>query len=125
MGLPTSRRLRVGNVDSSVTASEQYNRTPGSFRMRLARRYLVSGRVQGVGFRFFAEAAALREGLHGWVRNLPDGRVEISAEGDAEALERFERHVRHGPPGARVERVDVDDELPTGRATGFEIRSTR
>jgi len=93
--------------------------------MRLARRYLVSGRVQGVGFRFFAEAAALREGLHGWVKNLPDGRVEISAEGDAEALERFERHVRHGPPGARVERVDVDDELPTGRATGFEIRSTR
>ena len=77
--------------------------------MRRARRYLISGRVQGVGFRFFTEAAAAREGLHGWVRNLPDGRVEIAAEGEAEALERFERHVRHGPPGARVERVEVDE----------------
>ena len=47
-----------------------------------ARRYLISGRVQGVGFRFFAESAAMREGLHGWVRNLPDGRVEIAAEGE-------------------------------------------
>ena len=68
------------------------------------------------------ESAALREGLHGWVRNLPDGRVEISAEGDAEALERFERHVRHGPPGARVDTLDVEHEMPTGRTTGFAIR---
>jgi acylphosphatase len=60
--------------------------------------------------------------LHGYVRNLPDGRVEIAAEGDAEALERFERHVRHGPPGARVERVDVDDDVPDGRHNGFSIR---
>jgi acylphosphatase len=90
--------------------------------MRRARRYLVSGRVQGVGFRFFVESAAVREGLHGWVRNLPDGRVEIAAEGDGEALERFERHVRHGPPGARVEDVEIDDEMPSGRTTGFAIR---
>src|SRR5439155_27370342 len=109
MGLPTSRRLRVGNVDSSVTASEQYNRTPGSFRMRLARRYLVSGRVQGVGFRFFAEAAAMREGLHGWVRNLADGRVEISAEGVVDALERFDRHLRHGSATARVDVMEIYD----------------
>ena len=67
--------------------------------MRLARRIVVSGRVQGVGFRFFAQSAAVREGLHGWVRNLPDGRVEISAEGDAEALERFEHRVRMARPG--------------------------
>jgi acylphosphatase len=90
--------------------------------MLRARRYLVSGRVQGVGFRFFTEEAAAREGLHGYVRNLPDGRVEIAAEGDAEALERFERHVRHGPPGARVERVDVDDDAPDGCHHGFSIR---
>jgi acylphosphatase len=93
--------------------------------MRLARRYLVRGHVQGVGFRFFAEAAALREGLHGWVRNLADGRVEIAAEGDTEALERFERHVRHGPPGARVDDIEIDDEMPTGRSTGFAVRPTR
>jgi acylphosphatase len=90
--------------------------------MLRARGYLVSGRVQGVGFRFFTEAAAAREGLHGFVRNLPDGRVEIAAEGDAEALERFERHVRHGPPGAHVERLDVEDRVPDGRHSGFSIR---
>jgi acylphosphatase len=87
-----------------------------------ARRYVIGGRVQGVGFRFFTEAAAAREGLHGWVRNLPDGRVEIAAEGDVEALERFERHVRHGPPGARVEQFEVNVDVPTGRHSGFSIR---
>jgi acylphosphatase len=90
--------------------------------MRLARRYSISGRVQGVGFRFFAQAAAAREGLHGWVSNTEDGRVEIEAEGEADALGRFERHVSHGPPRARVERVEVEDELATGRDTGFHIR---
>ena len=90
--------------------------------MRLARRYLISGRVQGVGFRVFAWTTALREGLHGWVRNLPDGRVEISAEGEAEALERFERHVRHGPPGAKVDRVDATEEGATGTDAGFFMR---
>jgi acylphosphatase len=90
--------------------------------MGVSRRYLIGGRVQGVGFRFFAEAAAVREGLCGWVRNLPDGRVEIEIEGDAEAVERFERTVRHGPPGARVSHVQVDDTAPTRRETGFRIR---
>ena len=90
--------------------------------MRVARRYFISGRVQGVGFRYFAEAAAAREGLHGWVRNLPDGRVEATAEGESEAMERFERAIRHGPPGARVERVDVDDTVPSARDTGFIVK---
>ena len=90
--------------------------------MIVARRYLISGRVQGVGFRYFTEAAAAREGILGWVRNTPDGRVEVVAEGDAEALERFERSLRHGPRGARVERVDVDDTSPTGGETGFTIK---
>ncbi len=90
--------------------------------MRIARQYLVSGRVQGVGFRFFAEAAAYREGLHGWVRNLPDGRVELFAEGEMEAVERFERAIGHGPPGARVERVEVEHSVPSGRESGFTIR---
>ena len=85
--------------------------------MRAARRFLISGRVQGVGFRFYAEAVAGREGVHGWVRNLLDGRVEVAAD------ER-QRHVgdRDGPRGARVDRVDVEDDVPTGRETGFSIR---
>jgi acylphosphatase len=90
--------------------------------MRIARRYVISGRVQGVGFRFFTEAAASREGLHGWVRNSPDGSVEILAEGEAEAMERFDRQVRHGPPHARVGHVQVHDELPEHRTTGFSVR---
>jgi acylphosphatase len=95
---------------------------PRPFRMRLGRRILVSGRVQGVGFRFFTQAAAIREGLHGWVRNLPDGRVEIAAEGEAESLERFEHALRRGPRGARVEQVESADTGASGNDTGFSIR---
>jgi acylphosphatase len=89
--------------------------------MLVARRYLIGGRVQGVGFRYFTVAAAAREGVRGWVRNLPDGRLEVAAEGDAEAVDRFERALRHGPPGARVDDMDVTDNVPAG-ATGFTIR---
>jgi acylphosphatase len=90
--------------------------------MRVARHYVVGGQVQGVGFRFFTQAAAVREGIYGWVRNQPDGSVEIQAEGEAEALERFEHRIRHGPPGARVERVDVIDTVPDHQNRGFNIR---
>jgi len=88
----------------------------------LARRYRITGRVQGVGFRFFAEAAARREGVRGWVRNTPDGAVEVLAEGDAEALERFERSIRQGPSSARVADVEVDLVAPSGRDSGFTVR---
>jgi len=90
--------------------------------MRLARQYTVSGRVQRVGFRFYVHRAASVEGLHGWVRNLADGRVEIHAEGEREALERFERQVRQGPPAARVDEFDTTDIGTSGLETGFSIR---
>jgi len=90
--------------------------------MRVARRFIIRGRVHGVGFRVFTEAVARREGIHGWVRNLPDGSVETVAEGDSEALERFERAMRHGPSSARVDSVDVEHDVPTIRDTGFTIR---
>jgi acylphosphatase len=90
--------------------------------MSVTRRYLIGGRVQGVGFRFFTEAAATREGLDGWVRNLPDGRVEIEVAGDADAIARFDRTVRNGPSGARVSHVQVDETVPSHSQTGFSIR---
>lgn len=90
--------------------------------MLIARRYVIAGRVQGVGFRFFAEAAAVREGVHGWVRNLPDGRVEARLEGDGEAIERVEAALRRGPSSSRVDEVNVQEEAPDGRVTGFSIR---
>jgi len=83
---------------------------------------MITGRVQGVGFRYFAHAAAERENVHGWVRNLPDGRVEAAAEGEAEAMDRFERALRHGPPGARVEHLEIEQTVPEARDTGFSVR---
>jgi acylphosphatase len=80
---------------------------------------MVGGRVQGVGFRFFTEAVARREGLTGLVRNLPDGRVEVVAEGEREAMDRLERAIRQGPPRARVESVEVDALPPTAGYVGF------
>ena len=90
--------------------------------MIVARRYRVTGRVQGVGFRWFVERAALREGLHGWVRNAADGSVEAEAEGDAEAIARFESALRAGPSAARVEDLEITDVPPRLRATGFMVR---
>jgi acylphosphatase len=90
--------------------------------MRIARRFIVSGRVQGVGFRYFAQDAARREGLNGYVTNRDDGTVETVAEGEAEAIERFERALRRGPSQSRVEHVLVDDIEPAQGNSGFNIR---
>jgi acylphosphatase len=90
--------------------------------MRIARRFVVSGRVQGVGFRYFAQDAARREGLHGYAVNQDDGTVEVTAEGEADALERFERKLRQGPSRSRVERVTIDEIAPGQGNTGFLIR---
>ena len=89
--------------------------------MTVARRFVISGRVQGVGFRWFAHDAARREGVTGWVRNLPDGRVEAHVEGEDEAVTRVERALRSGPPGARVQTVTVDTEDATGAYKDFSI----
>jgi len=89
--------------------------------MGMARRFVIGGRVQGVGFRWFTHAAAMREGVTGYVRNLPDGRVEAFVEGAAEAVVRVERAIRMGPPGARISTVNVIDEDPTGAYKTFSI----
>jgi acylphosphatase len=87
----------------------------------VARRFVVSGRVQRVGFRLFVEDAGRREGMRGYVRNQHDGSVEILAEGDLDALLRFEQAVRRGPSGARVENVDTTELEPSGRFTTFNV----
>jgi acylphosphatase len=88
----------------------------------VGRHYRVEGRVQGVGFRYFVERAARQEGLSGHVRNLAEGAVEVEVEGEAEAVERFERQLRLGPPMSRVDHVEVTLQPPGGRVTGFRIR---
>jgi acylphosphatase len=86
-----------------------------------ARRFLVSGRVQGVGFRWFVVREAERLGLTGWTRNLPDGRVEIVAQGDTLALETLATQLAEGPPAARVGRVDSSEEPPDARRRSFDV----
>ena len=89
--------------------------------MRIGRRLVISGRVQGVGFRYFTRDAAVREGVTGWVTNRLDGCVEAYVEGESEAVTRVERAIRRGPPGARVETVQVDEEEPSGAYSRFDI----
>ncbi|HEX9690147.1 MAG TPA: acylphosphatase [Thermoanaerobaculia bacterium] len=86
----------------------------------IARRALISGRVQGVGFRFFAERAAREAGVRGWVRNLPDGRVETVAEGEESAVARYLEKIRRGPFGGSVADFEVEEREPEGLER-FEI----
>jgi acylphosphatase len=90
--------------------------------MIIARLFFVSGRVQGVGFRYYVQDHASVEGVHGYVQNLPDGRVEVLLEGDEESVGRVERALRRGPSGARIDDVAVESAVPSGRVTGFSIR---
>ena len=83
-------------------------------------RLVVSGRVQGVGFRWFARREALELGLAGWVRNLPDGRVEALAAGEPGAVATFVDRLRQGPPGSRVAGVEEEPAVPPDR-DGFDI----
>ena len=75
-----------------------------------------------MGFRYFALDAARRDGINGYVLNHQDGTVEAVAEGEAEAVERFERALRRGPSRSRVEHVVVDEIEPALGGTGFNIR---
>jgi acylphosphatase len=86
-------------------------------------RWLISGLVQGVGFRWYVKRRADRLGLAGWVRNLPAGQVEVVAKGPEEILAEFQELLEKGPPAARVERVEkwrISDELVGDNC--FEIK---
>ena len=83
---------------------------------------IVSGHVQGVFFRAEARTVAASHGLTGFTRNLPNGDVEIVAEGESEALQRLVDWSRHGPPLAQVDDVQVDFSEATGEFSGFAIQ---
>lgn len=89
--------------------------------MKVARKFLISGEVQGVGYRFFAQRAAARHQVLGYVRNLADGRVEALAEGDAESVEAFKLDLSTGPSFAVVENVEELNIEPTGHYSLFRI----
>ena len=91
---------------------------PSESRVRL----VVSGRVQGVGFRYAARDAAGEVGVAGWVRNLPDGSVEIVAQGTPSAVAAMTAWAYRGPRHAFVDGVHVEDLEPSEKLSGFEIR---
>ena len=77
---------------------------------KIAKKFVISGRVQGVGFRYFADRWASQLGICGYVKNLWDGNVEVYAIGDAVALEELKRQLAEGPRSARVAAIDESDE---------------
>ena len=86
-----------------------------------ARRFLVRGRVQGVGFRWFVEREAHILGIAGWVRNNHDGSVEVLAQGTRDQLSGLHGRLREGPRAARVDAVEVSDASPIAGITTFRI----
>jgi len=88
----------------------------------MAAEILVDGRVQGVGFRTYAQRKAALLGLAGYVMNLRDGRLRLRAEGARETIEELIRDLKKGPPLSRVDQVSVTWLPPTGRFASFGIR---
>jgi acylphosphatase len=86
-----------------------------------ARRYLVRGRVQGVGFRWFVEREAHVLGIAGWVRNNHDGSVEVLAQGTRDQLSGLHARLRAGPPAARVDEVEISEAKPAEGLSSFRI----
>jgi acylphosphatase len=89
--------------------------------MKTARKFLISGEVQRVGYRFFAQRAAARHQVAGYVRNLPDGRVEALVEGALENVEAFKHDLATGPAFAQVENIEEINVEPTGLYSHFRI----
>jgi acylphosphatase len=86
-----------------------------------AKRYVVRGRVQGVGFRWFVEREAHMLGIAGWVRNNHDGSVEVLAQGTRDQLSGLHSRLREGPRAARVDTVEVSEARTTEGLNSFRI----
>ena len=87
----------------------------------IARKFLISGEVQGVGFRFFAQRSAARHQVRGYVTNLKDGRVEVLVEGVAKAVDDFKFDLAAGPAHSRVRQIEELVIEPSGLYSAFRI----
>jgi acylphosphatase len=113
---------RIGfSINSRELNNQQFLFMTTSDKPTLARRYLVRGRVQGVGFRWFVEREAHMLGIAGWVRNNHDGSVEVLAQGTRDQLSGLHSRLREGPRAARIDAVEVSDESPTAGLNSFRI----
>ena len=88
---------------------------------KIARRFFISGDVQGVGFRFFAQRVAARHQVVGFVKNLDDGRVEALAEGPARSVEAFRNELATGPRFSSIDHLEEINLEPSGRYSSFRI----
>jgi acylphosphatase len=89
--------------------------------MIVARKFFISGEVQGVGFRYFTQRSSAKHQVRGYVKNLVDGRVEVHAEGPASAVESFRQDLAAGPSHSRVAGIEEIVEEPTGLYPSFRI----
>lgn len=89
---------------------------------RVRRHVFLYGRVQMVGFRYYIIRLAERHGMKGFVRNLPDGSLEIVIEGEQERVSTFIAEAKKGPPAARVEKTEVINEKPAEEFDSFTVR---
>ncbi len=89
--------------------------------MKIARKFTISGIVQGVGFRFFTQRVAARHQVTGYVRNLKNGDVESLAEGNAEAVENFKNDLLTGPTYSKVEHIEETVLEPTNLYSSFRV----
>lgn len=89
--------------------------------MQVARKFLIRGEVQGVGYRFFAQRAAARHQVVGYVRNCPDGTVEALVEGPASSVEAFKQDLATGPQWSVVDQLEEINLDPTGLYSAFRI----
>jgi acylphosphatase len=111
---------RAKKIDEATTGLVAVD---GGVKMKQVRIHaIVRGQVQGVGFRASTEDEAARLGLVGWVRNLPDGTVELEAEGPKDRVDALVAWCHHGPSTARVTAVDVEPRDPLGTEQSFDLR---
>jgi acylphosphatase len=107
--------------NSRVTVTPGYTANVHVMNRKQARRWLISGRVQGVGFRFFVQHKADELGVSGWTRNLEDGRVEVYATGTPDQLDNLAAALHVGPRMADVRSID-QQEAPVEHSNGFHVR---
>ncbi len=89
--------------------------------MKTARKFVISGEVQGVGFRYFAQRSAARHQVRGYIKNLEDGRVEALAEGPEKSVEEFKHDLAAGPTYSRVEEIEETVLEPSNAYPTFRI----
>ncbi len=118
--VPNSQRLEWNESRAGKSGPHNFARLAGR-EMKVARKYTISGRVHGVGFRFFAERFANQLGIRGYVKNCWDGTVEVYGIGDADSLDEFKRHLAEGPRSGRVSGIEETDEPVHKEYSTFRI----